>query len=114
MQPRAWDAPCRSLTTPLPPFLTVSLKTKSVAGFGSVRVGGNGVFYIRTLPERSGRLMVLVYQKARGVTVRFLCLLVEDNSLSQKKKVTVDDLFSDELRVHDPEAKWISGESCVL
>lgn len=35
---------------------------------------------------------------------------MEDNSLSQKKKITVEDLFSADFKIHDPEAKWISGE----
>ncbi|KAL0618554.1 Dipeptidyl aminopeptidase-like protein 6 [Plecturocebus cupreus] len=38
-------------------------------------------------------------------------LKAEDNSLSQKKKVTVEDLFSEDLKIHDPEAKWISAET---
>lgn len=53
------------------------------------------------------------FTKAEGVTICLLCFLVEDNSLSQKKKVTVEDLFSEDFKVHDPEAKWISGEFCV-
>lgn len=39
----------------------------------------------------------------------FKCFTVEDNSLSQKKKITVEDLFSDDFKIHDPEAKWITG-----
>lgn len=38
----------------------------------------------------------------------------EDTSLSQKKKVTVEDLFSEDFKIHDPEAKWINGEFVVL
>lgn len=36
---------------------------------------------------------------------------VEDNTQSQKK-ITVEDLFSEDFRIHDPEAKWISGKFC--
>lgn len=34
----------------------------------------------------------------------------EDDSLSLKKKVTIEDVFSPELHIHDPGAKWLSGE----
>uniref|UniRef100_A0A8D0L245 A-type potassium channel modulatory protein DPP6 n=1 Tax=Sphenodon punctatus TaxID=8508 RepID=A0A8D0L245_SPHPU len=41
------------------------------------------------------------------------CFSVEDNSLSQKKKITVEDLFSPHFKIHDPEAKWISDKEFI-
>lgn len=34
----------------------------------------------------------------------------EDDSLANKKKVTVEDVFGPDLHIHDPDAKWLSGE----
>lgn len=34
----------------------------------------------------------------------------EDDSLALKKKVTIDDVFGPDLQIHDPDAKWLSGE----
>lgn len=45
----------------------------------------------------------------------FICLLLmhstgEDDSLALKKKVTIEDVFGPDLHIHDPDAKWLSGE----
>lgn len=43
----------------------------------------------------------------------FFCLCVfaaVDNQAGSDTKLTVEDLFKAEFKVHDPEAKWINGE----
>lgn len=43
----------------------------------------------------------------------FVCLCVfpaADNQARSDTKLTVEDLFKAEFKVHDPEAKWINGE----
>lgn len=40
-----------------------------------------------------------------------MCLLSgEDNNLALMKKVTVEDVFGPDLHIHEPDAKWLSGE----
>lgn len=40
-----------------------------------------------------------------------LCVFVAaDNQAGSDTKLTVEDLFKAEFKVHDPEAKWINGE----
>lgn len=53
-------------------------------------------------------LFLFFYQKQTNKFMLF-CFSA-DNQAGSDTKMTVEDLFKPEFKVHDPEAQWINGE----
>ncbi|ROL51040.1 Dipeptidyl aminopeptidase-like protein 6 [Anabarilius grahami] len=108
LQDRTLDRSQRSLQTPackpaslvFPWFLQNKTGNRGKHGYDATD---------RQLPTRPGALVKMAVFSRFTNSCKHLGYC-EDDSLAFKGKVTVEEIFKKDFKVHDPNAKWISSK----